>query len=227
MEIKRPNFVFLAVLCLLCACQRYDNGPDNADPTARSGKSENGAISLFGTDLSFPEVKEKLRGRDTKQIADAIMQMATMRHRMDVVDLLLAAWNGTRSKYPDLNWHLVEQQEVRVALAEVLGQWDSNPTYRAYILGILEKTPESEKTRILMALGAVATDQDIAYLEQVGRGDNDVDAAGALSGLQIAATEPSIAALERVRSDEAVPKERRDLAAAILALPRRSRDRAD
>lgn len=220
MEHQKLLAVSLAAL-VLCACGREDADSNVADQSARSDMSAGREVRVFGADLKLDEIKEKLRGNDAKQMADAIVQMVTMQQRAEVADLLQAAWSGTRDKHPDLNWQVLQDPRVRVALAQVLGQWyPDDPQYRDHILAAVEKAHGLEKTDVLIALGAVATESDIEYLERTGKEADEATAAGALAALQIAGGESATQALERIKNDPNVSAQRKKLATQLLGLPR-------
>lgn len=220
--MERPKLlvVSLAVL-VLCACGREAADENVADKSAHSDMSAGREVKVFGADLKFDEIKEKLRGNDAKQMADAIVQMVTMQQRGEVVELLQAAWNDARDRHPDLNWQVMQDPRVRVALAQVLGQWyPDDPQYRDHILAAVEKAKGMEKTDALIALGAVATESDIEYLERTGKDADEATAAGALAALQIAGGESATQALERIKNDPNVSSQRKKLATQLLGLPR-------
>lgn len=213
--------VALLTALVLCACGRESTDSTNADPSARGEMSAGREVKLFGADLKFEEIEEKLRGDEAKEMADAIAQMATMQQRAEVARLLQAAWDDAMEKYPDLNWKVIHDSRVRVALAQVLGQWyPDDPQYRAYILAALEKAQAMEKVDALIALGTVANESDIDYLERTGREADEATAAGALAALQIAGGETARQALERIKNDPGVSAQRKKLAAQLLGLPR-------
>lgn len=224
MAHPKLSAVLLATL-VLCACGREAVESTDANQSARSAVPEGREVKVFGADLKFEEIKEKLRGNDAKQVTDAVVQMVTMQQRAEVADLLQAAWNDTRDKHPDLNWQVMQDPRVRVALAQVLGQWyPDDPQYRAYILAALEKAQGMEKTDILIALGAVATESDIEYLERTGKEADEAVAAGALAALQVAGGESATQALERIKDDPGVSAQRKKLATQLLGLPRPPRE---
>lgn len=224
MEHAKVLSATLATL-ILCACGREAADSNVADQSAHSDMSAGREVKVFGADLKFEEIKEKLRGDDAKQVADAIVQMATMQQRAEVADLLQAAWKNTRDKHPDLNWQVMQDPRVRVALVQVLGQWyPDDPQYRDYILAAVEKAQGMEKTDALIALGSVATESDIEYLERTGKEADEATAAGALAALQIAGGESATQALERIKNDPNVSAQRKKLAAQLLGLPRPPRE---
>jgi hypothetical protein len=212
--------VALAAL-ILCACGREAADANVADQSAHSGVSAGSEVKVFGADLKFEKIKEKLRGNDAKQVADAIVQMVTMQQRTEVADLLQVAWNGERDKNPDLNWQVMQDPQVRLALAQVLGQWyPDNPQYRDHVLAAVEQAQGMEKIDALIALGAIATDSDIEYLERTGKEADEATAAGALAALQIAGGESATQALERIKNDPNLSTQRKKLATQLLGLPR-------
>jgi hypothetical protein len=185
-------------------------------------------VTVFGADLPLDQIREKLRSSDAKEMADAVVQMVTMQQRREVSNLLQGAWDHAVGKYPDLNWQVVGSRSVRLALAQVLGQWHpDDPQYRGHILSEIERAEGMEKADTLIALGAVATESDIGFLEHVGREADDIAAAGALAALQIAGGESATEALERVKNDLTLSVQRRKLAAQLLGLPRPPRGESE
>jgi hypothetical protein len=215
-----------AVLILvLSACGREPEHREASRPTAHEATA-NAGVAVFDSNLPIQEVEHKLQGNDVEQVADAIVQMVTMEGRPEVVGLLQSAWDGAADRYPQLNWPLLRSPLARVALAQVLGQWHrEDPQYRAFILNELAKTEGVDKRDVLIALGAVATDEDIAYLERTSREEEDeVVASAALAALQVAGGESARQALERIKNDPKVSLMRKQLATQLLGLPMSPRD---
>jgi hypothetical protein len=212
-------------ILVLYACGREPEHREVARPAAQEA-TRNDGVPVFASNLPIQKVEQKLQGNDVEQVADAIVQMVTMQDRPEVVALLQAVWDGTADKYPQLNWPLLRSPLVRVALAQVLGQWHrEDPQYRAFILNELPKTEGIDKRDVLIALGAVATEEDIPYLERTSREEEDeVVASAALAALQVAGGESARRALERIKNDPKVSPMRKQLAIQLLGLPTSPRD---
>jgi hypothetical protein len=212
----------LAILVLF-ACGREPEHRDEAQRATRD--AHDAGVTVFASNLPIQDVEKKLQGDDVEQMAEAIVQMVTMQDRPDVAGLLESAWQGTSDRHPQLNWQLLRSPIVRVALAQVLGQWHrEDPQYRAFILDELPKNEGVDKRDVLIALGAVATEADIPYLERTGREEDEVVGSAAIAALQVAGGESARQALERIKNDPGVSPMKKQLAVQLLGLPTPPRD---
>ena len=215
----------IAVLALLLAVPTVRCSPSEPDASTNPGRASPSGndVQVFAADLPFEQVRSSLRETDEQAIVYAIVQMAPMKYRQDVVHLLNAAWQESRSDYPDLNWQLLAKPRVRVAMAQVLGSWErDDPQYRSFILDELNSARDMDKVETLIAFGTVAIESDIALLNTLARGPDELSATGALSGLQAADTNSARQVLTRIAGDLSVPEDRRKFAGQLLSMPRAS-----
>lgn len=223
MKCPFTGWVLFGVLAVsACGHKVTDVGASGESPRPASAGRQ---IDLFSSNLDFQNVREKLKSSDPKQMTEAIIQMVTMNRRPEVNALLQAAWNQQMDADPELNWNTLQNSQVRIALAQVLGQWyPDDRQYRDYILKDLDKVQGMQRVDDLIALGAVANEADITFLEHTAREADQIVAAGALSGLQIAGGVTATEALKRISDDPSISTQTRELAAQLLRLPRPLRD---
>lgn len=222
-HISALTMLLLAVL--VGGCSGDSGVSTNPDDSARGDGTPGREVATFGSDLSFEDVKAKLQLSDSQQMAEGVVQMVTMEHRGEVARLLQDVWAGARDVHPELNWQVIETPQVRVALAQVLGQWHpDDPQYRDYILTALQRAQGLDKVDALIALGAVATESDIEFLERTAREADETTAAGALSALQVSGGRSAVEALERIKNDATLSSGKRKLATQLLGLPRPPRE---
>lgn len=215
----------IAVLALVLAVSTVGCSPSVTGENTSPGHASPGGndVQVFAADLPFEQVRSKLRETDEQAIAQAIVQMAPMGDRQEVVQLLNAVWQESRAEYPDLNWELLAKPRARVALAQVLGSWDrADPQFRSFILEKVDAAKDYEKVETLIALGAVALEADVPLLNGLARGPDELAATGAMSGLQVADMKQARQALTQIADDSTVPEGRRQLARQLLSLPRAS-----
>ena len=213
------RLIGLLAILLLAGCRPSETGGTDAGPRDPGGAE----IKVFASNLPFEQVRKKLRSSDEPAVVNAIVQMATMKDRSEVAHLLNAAWSGSRSEYPDLNWDLLGKTPARVALAQVLGGWNrADPQFRSFILRELDSANGIDQVAVLIAFGAVAVEADIPLLERLSRGSDELAAAAAMSALQVADTDPSRLALVQIANEPTTPDSRKKLARQLLAMPRAS-----
>ena len=173
-----------------------------------------------GRPLAFEQVLQFLRGDAPPGVAAWIYQLTPWAGHGDIHELLVAVWEGDRASFPDLNWAVLQQPLVRIAVARALGGHTNDPRYRAYILAVLDRaSPVNDMIHALAALGAIGRDEDLERLKSLVTGSDESLAIGALTGLFASRKHDALLAVKRLANDQSLPEQVRKFAADFLLLP--------
>ncbi len=195
-------FVLVFASCFLLSCDK--NNESEATPVAivkdskasltASNQTENSDSNaqydavrnkiIYGN-ASLADVRLALSQKDQAELTNTMHALYSMRWHRGVFKLLYLMWEGDKSKYPELNWNNISEAPARLALASTLNRIQISDTkiFQDYIRSFKNNEHEFIRAQVVVALGFNGDPEDIPYLINMVKGENDYVAQSAIAGL--------------------------------------------
>ncbi|GEM_PF-3415617 len=129
---------------------------------------------IYSGKATLKQVTQALSTNDTTQLVNAIHALYAMKWHTGVYNLLYKMWHLEVDETPGINWELIKQAPVRIALASTINRIDilKSKPLRDYIRSFKYDDLELNRGQVLVALGLNGDPIDVPYLEEMADSNN-------------------------------------------------------
>ncbi len=180
------NFAVALLLFLTISClnvtyvssepiQNTDNvDKELLDPPQKPPSFRKLYDKIYSGKATLKQVTQALATKDTTQMVNAIHALYAMKWHIGVNKLLYKMWRLEVDETPDINWELIKQAPVRIALASTINRINmlKSKAFRDYIRSFKYDDNDLVRGQVLVALGLNGDPVDVPYLEEMADSNN-------------------------------------------------------
>lgn len=129
--------------------------------------------------ISAIELKQVIKSEDEGGIWRAMNRVKQNQESHDLMTFVMKLWVNDKKAYPDLPWHVVNSEVVRIEIANVLAQANNNgfvkvdrEELRKYARQVIAGSDQSAKSTAISTLGLIRNSADVELIKQIALEEN-------------------------------------------------------
>lgn len=177
------HLIIITLTCLAISTSNITFAGENQIDDTEANTSSNHTLKLSYKDIynliytgkaTLSQVKWALSSGDITQLVNIMHALYAMRGHSGVYHILYRMWRLDMDNDPNVNWTLIKQAPVRIALASTINRIDilKSRDLRDYIRSFKYDDLDINRGQVLAALGLNGDPVDIPYLEEMVDSDN-------------------------------------------------------
>ena len=126
--------------------------------------------------VSIEEFKQELQTTNIDRIRDKLSTIRWMKYQGEILPLLLDLWEERQEKYPELSWRTIKSNIIKIEIANVLVQAESNRqiklekgNFRQFALSVLNTKDVAVTQVAILTLGRIDNPEDVNKLSSIAR----------------------------------------------------------
>jgi hypothetical protein len=135
-------------------------------------------------------VIEVLKTDDADEIVRVMNELKRKQSSWELMDFTMELWNKNKTKYPELNWVMLESPVIRIEIADILVQANYNGYVKIekkeinnYAREVINGPDQMAKSQAVSVIGTLKNEADIPLLRNVALEENPVTFTSAILAL--------------------------------------------
>ncbi len=129
---------------------------------------------IYSGKATLEHVKQALNSDDTTKLVNTMHALYAMRLNRGAYNLMYDMWELKNTEETDINWKIIGEPPVRIALASTINRIDGvkSRELREYIRSFKYNDDEKLRGQVLVALGLNGDPADVPYIVEMANSNN-------------------------------------------------------